>query len=236
MERFGLLSVFLVSLIIFSGFAVAIGSSTEVDVRVGNSNSSGNNSVDVESETSVNCDVSNVRLDRIKCRLENREAIKARTQMRERYANYNDDSSTYEACQGLRNEGLCVALYAQSRRCYNLSSGTDRDECFKSVTEFKERQASVEVERAENKMEARLRVRHYMVLVLYNMQGKVEAANERGKISDEDAAELIDKIVEIKRLTLEGEGKAEIRTEIAELKVMWRAALGNVNNSGDEQE
>ena len=68
------------------------------------------------------------------------------------------------------------------------------------------------------------------------LTGKVESANERGKISDEDAAELIDKIVEIKRLTLEGEGKAEIRTEIAELKVMWRAALGNVNNSGDEQE
>ena len=188
---------------------------------------------DNRNSTNIDCESSSNRTDRIKCRLENREEIKARVV--ERIKAFNNDTSTYEACQGLRNEGLCVALYAQSQRCYRLND-TERDRCFKKVAAFREAQINKSIEVESNKTEARERVKHYMILVLYNLQEKVEKANEKGRISSEDAAEIINKIVEIKRSILEGATKAEIRSQLAELKQMWRTALGNVNNEGEDTE
>ena len=183
--------------------------------------------------TNIDCESSSNRTERIKCRLENREEVKARVV--ERIKAYNNDTSTYEACQGLRNEGLCVALYAQSQRCYRLND-TERDRCFKKVAAFREAQINKSIEVESNKTEARERVKHYMILVLYNLQEKVEKANENGRITSEDAAQIIDKIVEIKRAILEGATKAEIRSQLAELKQLWRTALGNVNNEGEDTE
>ena len=146
--------------------------------------------------------------ERVKCRLENRN----------RFENFSESD---ESCEGLRNKGLCVALYVKSQNCYNME-GENKDRCFRRVSEFREAQIAKEVGEAENKTEARERVRHYMVLVLYNLQERVEYAVEEGKLTAEEGASLIEKIVEIKQSILEGEDKATVRTKVQELKDMWR--------------
>jgi len=229
---FVILSVALI--LLASMFVYAAGESTTSVRDTNNSDIKVNKTErNVTVSNSIDCESSSNRTDRIKCRLENREEIKARVV--ERIKAFNNDTSTYEACQGLRNEGLCVALYAQSQRCYRLND-TERDRCFKKIVRFREAQINKSIEVEANKTEARERVKHYMILVLYNLQEKVEKANEKGRISSEDAAEIINKIVEIKRSILEGVTKAEIRSQLAELKQMWRTALGNVNNEGEDTE
>jgi len=215
-------------ILLASMFVYAAGESTTRTANNSNVNKTERNATN---SRVIDCESSSNRTERIKCRLENREEIKARVV--ERIKAFNNDTSTYEACQGLRNEGLCVALYAQSQRCYRLND-TERDRCFKKIVRFREAQINKSIEVEANKTEARERVRHYMILVLYNLQEKVEKANEKGRISNENAAEIINKIVEIKRAILEGATKAEIRSQLAELKQLWRTALGKVNNEGGE--
>src|SRR3989344_6948731 len=108
--------------------------------------------------------------ERIKCRLENHN----------RFENFSDSD---ESCEGLRNKGLCVALYVISQNCYKIEDGEKRDRCFKMVSEFREIHVGSEVNESENKTEARERVKHYMVLVLYNLQQKVEKAVNKSKLT-----------------------------------------------------
>ncbi|HLC77942.1 MAG TPA: hypothetical protein VJH92_02365 [Candidatus Nanoarchaeia archaeon] len=147
--------------------------------------------------------------ERIKCRLENHN----------RFENFSDSD---ESCEGLRNKGLCVALYVISQNCYKIEDGEKRDRCFKMVSEFREIHVGSEVNESENKTEARERVKHYMVLVLYNLQQKVEKAVNKSKLTSEQGASLIEKIVEIKQSILNGESKESIKSQIRELKNLWK--------------
>lgn len=149
------------------------------------------------------------RKDRIKCRLENHN----------RFENFSDSD---ESCEGLKNKGLCVALYTISQHCYTIEDGEKRDRCFKMVSEFREIHVGNEVNKSENKTEARERVKHYMVLVLYNLQEKVEKAVNKSKLTPEQGATLIEKIVEIKQNILNGESREAIKSQIRELKNLWK--------------
>ena len=159
------------------------------------------------------CDLYENRTERIKCRLENAD----------RFENFSESD---ESCEGLRNQGLCVALYVRSQNCYKME-GENRDRCFKAVANFTQAKLAQEVGQTENKTAARENVRHYMILVLYNLQERVEKAVEAGRLTSDEGAQIINKIVEIKRLILEGATKETIRQNLQELKTMWRSFLAD---------
>src|SRR3989344_307705 len=115
--------------------------------------------------------------ERIKCRLENHN----------RFENFSDSD---ESCEGLRNKGLCVALYVISQHCYKIEDGEKRDRCFKMVSEFREIHVGSEV--------------------------------NKSKLTSEQGATLIEKIVEIKQSILNGESKESIKSQIRELKNLWK--------------
>jgi len=169
----------------------------------------------------------NDRKQRLKCQFEHKDEIRAR--IVEKYKEYNDDAEIYEACQGLRNKGLCVAIYAQSQSCFN-KEGTERDRCFKRVANFTQAKIGDEINNSENKTIARERIRHYMALILDNLQHRVDRALNASLITEDEAATLTDKIIEIKRAVVEGSSKEEVRTMLQELKEMWRSYIGDIEN------
>lgn len=90
------------------------------------------------------------------------------------------------------------------------------------VANFTQSQLAKEVNMSENKTHSREKVRHYMVLVLYNLQERVEKAVEKERLTVDEGAILVNKIVEIKRAILDGAAKTEIRTMLQELREIWR--------------
>ncbi|MEK6926692.1 MAG: hypothetical protein AABW50_05435 [Nanoarchaeota archaeon] len=162
-------------------------------------------------ENKTGCNAIPNRKDRILCRLQNRTELQ-------------NFSISEEACTGLRNEGLCTALYVRSAACYRME-GERKDRCFKMVANFTQSKVEQELNRSQSKTDASDKVRHYMILVLYNLQERAEKANEEGKITDLEAATIIDKIVRIKRIILEDKPKTLIRIELRELKSMWERSI-----------
>lgn len=146
--------------------------------------------------------------DRIKCRFDNN-----------RFENFSESDET---CEGLRNTGLCVALYVRSQNCFKSEEGEKRDRCFKMVAEFKEDQINKEINKSENKTQSREKLRLYMVLVLENLQKRIEKAVNNSKITSAQGAVLIEKLVEIKQAVLDGEDKPVLKSQIQELKNMWK--------------
>ena len=62
--------------------------------------------------------------------------------------------------------------------------------------------------------------RDYVVLLLYDIQEKIEHAVENERIDSEKGAEVIDKIVEIKEAILNGESKHVVKPLLQELRAM----------------
>lgn len=163
------------------------------------------------------------RRGRIKCMLQNKEEIKS--MIAEKYSEFSNSSSIYETCQGLENQGLCVAFMTRSLKCYDLD-GEKKDRCFKVVAEFKEAKISSEKLSEENITLSNEKIVNYMVLVLQNLEKKVEKAHTELKVSDDDASVILEKITRIKRLLLEGNTKKTlIRLDIIELKAFWQRTI-----------
>ena len=76
--------------------------------------------------------------------------------------------------------------------------------------------------------------RNYLILLLYDLQDKIEKANNDGTISDEDASAIINLIVEIKENLLEGKKKAEILPKLRELRDKIKAARNKEKASLNE--
>lgn len=226
------LVVFAALIIVFSVFVYAAGSSTGGDssddsdrsdhlYRGGFNNNSRNetNKTDRGNDyiyQNKDCESFGTLRERVKCRLiQGEEFAPAR----------NDTNATEEACRVLNatNKGRCAAFYASVRTCYKLD-GRAKDACFKRASGL-----SLEKRLSEQSNEGRdERVRNYMVAVLYNLQERVERFHEMGKISDDEASALIEKIVLTKQTILSGKSKAEIRTMLQELKQMWKDSLETV--------
>ena len=64
------------------------------------------------------------------------------------------------------------------------------------------------------------KARDYVVLLLYDIQEKIEHAVENERIDSEKGAEVIDKIVEIKEAILNGESKQVVKPLLQELRAM----------------
>lgn len=215
------LALFLMS--IFSIFVIAkVDTLDNATIQI-NNNTNDSISNQIDKPSAEKCFDIEDRRARIKCKLQNKEEIKS--MIAERYFEYANSSSIYETCQGLKNQGLCVAFMARSLKCYNLES-EKKDRCFKVVSDFKDTKISSEIQAEGNITIAREKIVNYMILVLQNLESKAEKAHIDGKISDDDASIILEKITRIKRLLLEGNTKKNlIKSEITELKAFWQRSI-----------
>ncbi len=156
-----------------------------------------------EAET-VDCEGKSTRIERIQCRLEKRGI---------------EFDVTEESCRGLPNPNNCQSLYNKVASCYDMN-GIQKDQCFKRVAGFLS--GNVKDEASANNKGA---IRNYIVFLLYDLQEKVEDVYNEGGISSEDAASLIDLIVETKQAVMLNETKETIKPLIDRLKNEWRLKM-----------
>jgi hypothetical protein len=182
------------------------------------------------------CEEFDNRTERIKCRL--------RIARESKVAGETSDDGDYddqygdripEACLRLKDaaeendkhltKDHCKRLYRNVNKCYELP-GRAKDQCFKRIIGFARAHINDEDDDKPRKS------RQYVVVLLYELQERIEHVNEEGKISDEDSAEIIDLIVEIKEDILNGEGKEVVKPKLKELRVKIKA----VRPSGEDGE
>ena len=202
MNRKVILAVaFFIFLLGFSFFVYAAGSSTTPQTtKTANSSDRANNTIDKRGD----CESFSMRKERIKCRLQNKS---------------DDDNVDYdrrvpEACRTLRNPTACIAIYknVQNRGCYKLDS-REKDSCFKRTVNITKANLT-DLPNQERKQKSR----EYLVLLLYELQERIEKAQEDGSINTDKAAEIIDLIEEIKQDILGDKRRAEIVLKLNELK------------------
>jgi hypothetical protein len=136
---------------------------------------------------------------RIECRLE------------EKY----EKSDNPEACRNLANAEACKALYERGYSCY-IKKGPSKDKCFKEASGFLGIGA---------KGQSKETLRNYLVLVLYDLEERIELAYETKKITSENAALLITDITRIKRVVLENRSAASIKSMISDLKENYKVYM-----------
>ncbi|MEK6819400.1 MAG: hypothetical protein AABY10_05715 [Nanoarchaeota archaeon] len=152
------------------------------------------------------CDDLSERKDRIKCRLALGKEYVPKVNL------------IPEGCLRAASPQACKRLYEESAGCFELKD-KEKNACFRRVSGFVKEKITNETEDRGNK------TRNLVVLMLYDLQERVEKANELGKITADESTSLIDKIVEIKQAVLSGKTKEEIRTMMQELRLMWRSSI-----------
>lgn len=150
------------------------------------------------------CENFNIRLERVKCRLEKKGL---------------DTSSVEESCRVLPNPSNCQALYNKVNSCYDLN-GVQKDQCFKRIAGFIGK-GNLENEAKANNKGA---LRNYVVFLLYDLQERVEEANEQGKLDTQKSAQIIDIIIQIKEKLFLDKSKNEIKPLLEQLKNIWKDA------------
>ncbi len=175
-----------------------------------NNTNSDNNGTTNRTDTRVkDCSKLPSEMGRIRCRLKHGDGYIA------------SPGEIPEACK-LRTEekrGRCVAFYNAIQKCYDNKKGKDKDLCFRKASGL---QKKISEENVEGRKE---KARNYMMTLLYELEERVEKFNAKGKITEEKSAEIISKIIEIKKSILEGETKETIRPELEELKQLWRSSI-----------
>ena len=122
-----------------------------------------------------------------------------------------------------------MAFYATIRTCYKLPAKA-KDACFRRASGLVKKFSE---ETQEGRKE---KARDYMITLLYDLEERVEKTQEKGKIDADEAASLVDKIVEIKKAILEGKTKAEIKSMLRELKDMWRSYKEKIDSVKDDED
>ncbi|MBS3081714.1 hypothetical protein J4416_02110 [Candidatus Pacearchaeota archaeon] len=200
----------IIILVILSTFALAAGTST------GNSRNASVVSVEVDEVPAVSVNTCEDKADvrsRIKCRFENtvvakREAVEF----------------VEEACrdsQGEKREA-CNQLYKRSKACYNNSDAIAKKRCFLEKSGINiNRGGTFRAAPDESK-------RNYVILLLYNLQEKIEGMQENGNITTDQATSLVTKIVEIKKMILSGAKRSEIVPKMQEFKKEFRLVISSL--------
>src|SRR3989344_6122671 len=186
------------------------------DNKTGRGNNSGRGKPEYQER---NCEAFNSTNERIRCRIIQGENYTA------------PEGNIPEACRNETIRGRCVAFYATIQTCYKLPTKA-KDACFRRASGLTKK---FDEEPQEERKE---KARNYMVTLLYELEQRVEKANSKGKISDDNAILLVDKIVQIKKAILEGKTKAEIKIMLREFKEMWKSSKIKIDeaNTGGENE
>ena len=181
---------------------------------------------DDEREKLRKCDEKDNRTERIKCRL-----INKMEEGEDENGTIDFERRVPEACRSLRNPVACIALYKRvhNNGCYSLD-GRNKDVCLKRAANITEAKLK-DISREERNQKAR----EYIVLLLYELEERIEQGNEDGKISDEDAAKIIDLIVKIKEDVLNGEPKSVVLPELRELRDELREVKGKPERKNNNE-
>ena len=139
--------------------------------------------------------------DRVQCRLEKKE-----------------EGTIHESCRVLERTDDCATLYRRVYSCYE-KTGKEKDECFKQKARFTYKTVKKEAGvSSEN-------VRNYLLFLLYDLEERVEEAYDEGKLTSEEAAELISDIVEIKQAILLGKSKSDVKSLLNPFKNKWKEKM-----------
>ncbi|MBI5803710.1 hypothetical protein HY450_00535 [Candidatus Pacearchaeota archaeon] len=184
---------------------------TNSETNVDDGASQRETNVDDGASQRINCETRETLRERVKCRIENKGRLEI-----------TEEANVPEACRRLEQteavgrlgKERCKALYANVRGCYALprvSSEGGRDACFRRVAGLGTAVVSGNADKTA--------LRQYVVTLLYEIEERIEAKQETGDITSEQAAEVIGMIVEIKEKIMNGDSRDEIRPMIQELKI-----------------
>ena len=164
----------------------------------------------------VNCEDTNTyasRRARILCRIENKDRIQDSPKARipEECRKLAATATTKRIARN-----ACIKLYKdsgeESENCYlRDSTGRQKLDCFRKV-------AGLTTASLSGQAEKKIEHRKYVVLLLYELQGRIENAVENNILDKDKASEIIDLIVEIKEKIMSGGTREEIRPLIQELR------------------
>lgn len=199
-------NILLILLVIGSVIALGSSASEKIEDRNFKTDKISNKSVEEKKAVREACENTEDRKERIKCRLQyikdNKEDFEAP---------YNKIPETCRNLTNFENRGKCVSFYQKSQACYE-KNGIDKNKCFKRLANFAK--ANIKDEKNERNQKAR----DYTLLLLYDIQQKIELAVKNDKIDAEEGSKVIEKIVEIKEDILAGKTKKEIKPQFLELK------------------
>lgn len=195
----------IIPLLILTSFVIAAGSSS------GNAEDREVERIPSTTSEIESCETQETLRDRIKCRMENPSVA-----YREAY------QAVEEACRDNRYKERCENLYKNSAKCYNEDNLSERKRCFLNESGISfNAQGTFRAAPDENK-------RNYVVLLLYELQERIEDMQSDGNITVDQATSLVEKIVEIKRMILAKEPRSEIVVKINEFKQEYRTVLTGV--------
>ncbi|MEM3074799.1 MAG: hypothetical protein QW727_02560 [Candidatus Pacearchaeota archaeon] len=167
----------------------------------------------------IACESLTNRTERIECRLRIRD--------KENYKNetervLTEEAKIPEACRRLNTENktLCKQLHRASNICYDLE-GRQKNKCFKRVIGFINSNLNDEPSRVERAEKGR----KYIILLLYDLQEKIEKKVSDGEISENTGANLISQITEIKENILNNEPRRVIQPKIQAFRQSFREAI-----------
>lgn len=161
-------------------------------------------------EIAATCEDKVTLRERIKCRMENPAIAR-----KEAYG------ASEEACRGHADatRSACENLYKNSVMCYNMSDSVEKKRCFLVASGVSlNAQGTFRAAPDDSK-------RNYVVLLLYDLQERIETMQEEGKITVDEASSLIAKIVEIKRMIIAGENRSDIVANIKPFKEEYRMVM-----------
>lgn len=167
------------------------------------------------------CDAKTARLGRIKCRLQ---------YMRDHKEEFVSKDNIPEVCRKLTDKEKCRSLYEKSHKCYE-QRGIEKNKCFKRIAGFARAKL-----KDENPSDRSRLSRDYVVLLLYDLQERLEKAIENEKIDVDKGSSAVDKITEIKEAILAGKSKAEIKPLFQELREMLKDLKGEMDNAENESQ
>ncbi|MEK6847336.1 MAG: hypothetical protein AABY16_04160 [Nanoarchaeota archaeon] len=193
-------------------FVIAAGSSSGGSSSGGSSNNNDEPSTTPATPpppTITTCENFNTVRERVSCRFQNSVVARA-------------ESATVieEACRGHARQAACTALYRRSSECYDVSSPREKKRCFLEKSGININAGGTFRAAPDTQK------REYVVLLLYELQERIESMEERGALSADQAAHLVTKIVEIKKLILEDKPRSEIVPKIQQFKTDYRATTG----------
>ncbi len=170
------------------------------------SDSSSGTQTDTQNVVVANCAAVTDLQARIKCRIEN----KFKGAQTEEYV------GSEESCRVLvgTDKSECVRLYEDSKSCYSLN-GENKAVCFKQKVSLGRSLQEASRDTKEK----------YIVLLLYDIQEKVEDAQSEGKITSDDASRLIAAIVEAKQSVMLHESKDQVRVKIQSVKQIYAEVM-----------
>ncbi len=206
MKREIFISTLLIFVILFSYSVMAAGSSTG---NGNNANSNGNaTQVPTTPSTLTTCENLDTINDRIKCRFQNKAIAKAEA-----------SNIIEEACRGHNRGQACAALYRRSAKCFDINAPREKKKCFLEESGVN-LNAGGTFRAAPDDTK-----RNYVVLLLYELQERIEKMQEQGTLTTDQSASLVTKIVEIKKLIIEGKPRSEIVPKIQAFKQEYRTTI-----------